>query len=66
MQDTAITWAAVVETVTEIVVESFSNLVGGWMEAGLCLAAVVLMEEQNTLVTGLTANTVIALIKDNL
>jgi len=65
MQDTAITWAAVVETVTEIVVESFSNLVGGWMEAGLCLAAVVLMEEQNTLVTGLTANTVIALIKDN-
>jgi hypothetical protein len=55
-----------VETVTEIVVESFSNLVGGWMEAGLCLAAVVLMEEQNTLVTGLTANTVIALIKDNL
>jgi hypothetical protein len=66
MQDTTPTWADVVATVQDLVTESFSMLQGGWMEAGLCLAAIVLMEGEGTQLTGLTANTVASMLRDKL
>jgi hypothetical protein len=66
MQDMTPTWEYVVATVQDLMTESFSMLQGGWLEAGLCLAAIVLMEGKDTQLTGLTANTVTSMLADKL
>ena len=63
---TIIEWKTVSHRVRDVVTESIANLGPGWIEAGIVLAAMVWMEKQDYKLSGLTALTIMPMLKDSL
>jgi hypothetical protein len=63
---TIIEWKTVAHRVRDIVTESIANLGPGWIEAGIILTAMVWMEKQDYTISGLTALTIMPMLKDSL